>query len=166
MLLKIIGAVVICVVLLLVVLRITGLPPHGDTPGPGNYPGLWLKGELVTTPITDWSSVAKYRTDKVETRTWYLIPHSVTTGFILHNGQLYLTSRFAAGVPFPQGKNWTANVIRDPHVWLKFGNQLFNCTLSLVTDSAEQAAVLQELAKRPPQPSNGSVMHLFHVQSD
>src|ERR1700677_845911 len=97
---KIVGAILVCLVLLLVVLRITGFNPIGDTPGAGNYPGLWLSGELVTTPVTDWSFATQYRTDKVQTRTWYMIPHSVTTGFIVYNGQLYLTSNFAAGGPF------------------------------------------------------------------
>ena len=52
---NILGAIVICMVLLLVTLRFTGLNPHGDTPGPGSYPGLWLSGNLVTTPVADWS---------------------------------------------------------------------------------------------------------------
>lgn len=165
---KIVGAILVCLVLVLVVLRITGLNPIGDTPGPGNYPGLWLSGEVVTTPVTDWSFASQYKTDKVQTRTWYMIPHSVTTGFIVHNGQLYLTSMFAAGVPFPQGKRWVTNVMRDPHVRLKFGNNLYDCILSPVTDPDEKAAVLGPRAKRNPQliasnATNGPVMHLFHV---
>jgi hypothetical protein len=170
-LLKIVGAVLVCLVLLLVVLRITGFSPIGNTPGPGNYPGLWLKGEVVTTPITDWSFANDYPTDKLETRTWYLIPHSVTTGFIVYHGQLYITSRFAKGKTFPQGKSWTTNVMRDPHVRLKFGDKLYNCTLSVVTDPAEVNAVLAVRANGNSQPSgpnaaDGSVMHLFHAQSD
>ena len=88
---KIAGAILVCLVLALVVLRITGFNPIGDTPGRGNYPGLRLSGTVVTTPVTDWSFVSQYKTDKLQTRTWYMIPHSVTTSFILHNGQLYIT---------------------------------------------------------------------------
>jgi hypothetical protein len=76
---KIIGAVLVCLVLALVVLRITGFSPIGDIPGPGNYPGLWLSGKIVTPPVADWSFAAQYKTDKLQTRTWYLVPHSVTT---------------------------------------------------------------------------------------
>src|SRR6185437_5377654 len=122
---KIAGAILVCLVLVLGVLRITGFNPIGDTPGPGNYPGLWLSGKVVTTPVTDWSFVSQYRTDKVQTRTPYLIPHSVTTGFIVYNGQLYLTSMFRAGMPFPQGKRWVSDVMRDPNVRLKFGGKLY-----------------------------------------
>src|ERR1700722_10396801 len=118
-LVKIVGAVIVCLVLLLVVLRITGLNPTGDVPGPGNYPGLWLSGTVVTTPVTDWSFATQYKTDKVQTRTWYMIPHSVTTGFIVYNNQLYLTSNFPKGRPFPDGKGWTKAVMRDPHVRIK-----------------------------------------------
>jgi hypothetical protein len=168
---KIVGAILVCLALALVVLRITGLNPIGNTPGPGNYPGLWLSGTVVTTPVTDWSFATQYRTDKVQTRTWYMIPHSVTTGFIVHNGQLYLTSMFAAGVPFPQGKSWVTNVVRDPHARLKFGNNLYDCILSPVTDPDERAAVLGPRAKQNLQPtasnpSSGPVLHLFHAVSE
>jgi hypothetical protein len=168
---KIVGAIVVWLVLALVVLRLTGFNPIGNTPGPGNYPGLWLSGTVVKPPVTDWSFVSQYKTDKVQTRTWYGIPHSVTTGFILYHGQLYLTSMFAKGVPFPDGKNWVKNVMRDPHVRLKFGDRLYDCVLSPVTDADERAAVLGARATRNPQllaadSTNGPVMHLFHVQSD
>src|SRR5580658_5822813 len=109
---KIVGAILVCLVLLLVALRVTGLNPTGDTPGRGNYPGLWLSGTVVTTPVTDWSFVSQYKTDKLQTRTWYMLPHWVTTAYNLHHGQLYKTSRFAAGMPFPQGKRWVKNVMR------------------------------------------------------
>ena len=38
MLLKVLGVILVCLVLLLLVLPITGFEPHGRTPG------LWLKG--------------------------------------------------------------------------------------------------------------------------
>ncbi len=95
-LLNILGAIVICMVLLLVTLRFTGLNPHGDTPGPGSYPGLWLSGNLVTTPVADWSFTDNIQTVKLQTNTWYLIPHSVTIWCIAYNGQLYVATSGAA----------------------------------------------------------------------
>ena len=165
---KIVSAILVCLVLALVVLRITGFNPTGDVPGRGNYPGLWLSGTVVNTPVTDWSFVSQYKTDKVQTRTWYGIPHSVTTSFILYNGQLYLTSMFPKGMTFPDGKSWVTNVMRDPHVRLKFGDNLYNCTLSHVTDLQERTAVLGTRAQQNPQllaadSTNGPVQHLFHV---
>ena len=165
---KTVGTIVVFLVLVLVVLRITGFNPIGNIPGPGNYPGLWLSGTVVNTPVTDWSFASQYKTDKVQTRTWYGIPHSVTTGFIVHSGQLYLTSMFAKGVPFPGGKSWVKNVMRDPHVRLKFGDNLYDRVLSHVTDPDERAAVLGPRAKQNPQllasnSTDGPVLHLFHV---
>src|SRR5260370_31632614 len=113
---KLVGTLVVCLVLALVVLRATGFSPIGNTPGPGNYPGLWLSGNVVTTPVTDWSFVSQYKTDKVQTRTRYMIPHSVTTSFILHNGQLYITSMFAAVVPYPQSQRFVMHGETHPHV--------------------------------------------------
>jgi hypothetical protein len=94
----------------------------------------------------------------------------VTTGFIVYNGQLYLTSMFRAGMPFPQGKMWVSDVMRDPHVRLKFGDKLYDCVLSHVTDPNERAAVLGSRAKQYPQltasnATNGAGMHLFHAVS-
>jgi len=165
---KILGGLLACLALVLVVSRFTGFSPTGDIPGPGNYPGLWLSGEVVTAPVADWSFTTQYKTDKVETRTWYGIPHSVTTSHIVHNGQLYLTSLFRAGVPFPEGKSWVNNVMRDPHVRLKFGDKLYERVLSHVTDTEERAAVLAARAQQnPPTTSsdtpNGAVLHLFRV---
>src|SRR6185503_14284983 len=121
-------AMVTGLVLLIGVLRATGLEPKE------RRPGLWLAGDVVTDPVPDWSFVKQFQNDRVQTRTPYLIPHSVTTNYILHNDKLYLTSAFAAGLPFPQGKTWTRNVMRDPRVRLGFGDQLFDRTLALVTD--------------------------------
>jgi hypothetical protein len=43
---KVLGVILACLVLLLVVARIAGFEPNG------RRPGLWLKGDLVTTPVT------------------------------------------------------------------------------------------------------------------
>jgi len=48
-LLKVLRAIVACLVVTLLVLRIIGLAPHG------RIPGLWLRGDLVTASVTDWS---------------------------------------------------------------------------------------------------------------
>ena len=166
---KIVGGLLACLALVLVVVRFTGFSPTGDIPGPGNYPGLWLSGEVVTTPVTDWSFATQYKTDKVETRTWYGIRHSVTTSHIVHNGQLYLTSLFRAGVPFPEGKSWVNNVMRDPHVRVRFGNKLYELVLSHVTNEEERAAVLANRAQQDSTaapPPSGAVLHLFRAQSE
>jgi hypothetical protein len=154
--LKVLGAVVICLVLVLLVLRVIGLDPHE------RRPGLWLKGDVATTPVTDWSYTDKYKTVKVQTSSWYLIPHSVTTFCIAYNGQLYLATTRT------DTRQWSRNVARDPHVRLKIGDQLFDRSLSVVTDPAEREAVLQARAKKYSQqyPPPGPPFTVYHVVSD
>ena len=161
-LLKIIGIIVACIVLLLVVLSITGFGPHGNTPG------LWLKGNLITTPVTDWSFTDKFETANVQTRTRYLIPHSVTTYCVAYNGQLYLTSVYRAGLTYPHGRSWNEDVVRDPHVRIKIGNELYDRTLSRVTDETLRQNVLAAKRRKYPQqkiPATSTVI-VFHVQDN
>ena len=142
---KIAGGIVICLALLLVVLSITGLEPRQRTPG------LWLKGHLVTTPVADWSFANEVSAIAVQTRTWYLLPHSVTTYCVALNGRLYLDSFYPPGVDYPHGRSWNENVARDPHVRLKMGNNLYDVTLFHDTDPTDKASVLQLVAKKYPQ---------------
>ena len=151
--------VLIVVIVALIALRVVGLDPQE------RRPGLWLQGEVVTKPVADWAFTDAYPTIYIQTRSWYLLPHSVTITCVAHNGQLYLTSVYREGSPFPQGKRWTSNVMRDPHVRLKIGNQLFDETLKLVTDPVERAAVLEDKAKKYPQQrvAKTSTVYLFRV---
>ncbi len=142
--------------LALVTLRITGLEPeYLDLDQLRAHhmiarPGLWLKGEVVTTPVTDWSFVEtvphpgrSLNTVLVETRTPYFIPHSVRIMPTVRNGQLYLRShQDRMDVQFPNDKSWTSNVARDPRVRIKIGDKLYEATLVLVADRAQATALL------------------------
>jgi hypothetical protein len=139
---RIVAGILVCLVLLLLVLRITGLEPKD------RRPGLWLKGDLVTTPVNDWSSTDKIRNIEVQTRTWYLLPHSVRINCVAYNGHLYVSTVNPLGVNAPH--NWNVNVARDPHVRVKIGNQLYDRTLTLVTDPAEKAGMLEARIKKYP----------------
>lgn len=170
-LLKICGGILICLALLLVTLRFTGFEPGGcavPVSWTCRVPGLWLRGNLVTTPVADWSFTDKYQTVMVQTRTWYLIPHSITTYCVSYNGQLYLDSLYKAGLQYPHGRSWNENVARDPHVRIKIGDQLFDRTLVYVSDPAERAAVIGNKAKKYPTQviPPGSFLNIFHVVSD
>src|SRR5215469_7144518 len=113
-LLKTVGAILVCLILLLVVLKMTGFGPHD------RIPGLWLKGNVVTTHVTDWSFTENIPVIQIQTPTWYLLPHSVNINCLDYNGQLYLVSAYPAGT----AHSWNDNVMRDPHVRLKIGNQI------------------------------------------
>jgi hypothetical protein len=129
-----------CLVLLLVVLRFTGLEPRDRTPG------LWLEGNVVSTAVADWSFTDKVPTIKLQTRTRYLLPHSVTINFIAYNHHLHVASVFPAGT----SRHWNEDVMRDPRVRIKIGDQLYDRRLSRVTDPAEKQAVLEARAEKYP----------------
>src|SRR3984957_13342072 len=149
------GIIVIMTVTLLT-LRVTGLEPEYldlNQLRAHNMiarPGLWLKGEVVTTPVTDWSFVDKVEhpgrtinTVLVETRTPYFIPHSVRTIPSVRDGRLYIRShQDRMDLQFPHDKSWTSNVARDPRVRIKIGDKLYEATMVLVTDRAQATAFL------------------------
>jgi hypothetical protein len=141
------GAILIFLVLLLVTLRATGFEPKDCPPGdrdlPCRVPGLWLRGDVVTTPVTDWSFTDKIPQIKIQTQTRFLLPHSVTIWCAVYNGSLYLTSS--------RGREWVEDAVRDPHVRLKIGDQIYEGSLSLIDDSNEKGAVLQAKGKKYPQ---------------
>ena len=153
-----VGAILILVILgvTLVTLRFTGLEPeYLDLDQLRAHhmiarPGLWLKGEVVTAPVTDWSFVNEVphpgrsiNTVLVETRTPYFIPHSVRTMPFVRNGVLYIRShQDRMDVQFPRDKSWTANVARDPRVHIKIGEKLYEATMVLVADRTQAIALL------------------------
>jgi len=139
-----IGVVLVCLVAALVVLRVVGLDPRD------RRPGLWLQGEVVTAPVTDWAFTDKYPTIFLQTRSWYGLPHSVTVTCTALDDRLYLTSVYRPGLVFPRDRLWNKNVLRDPRVRLKIGTQVYDRTLTLVTDAAERDAVLAAKMKKYP----------------
>jgi hypothetical protein len=148
--------IVVVVALTLLTLRMTGLEPeYLDLDQLRAHhmiarPGLWLKGEVVTTPVTDWSFVDQVEhpgrsinTVLVETRTPYFIPHSVRTMPFVRNGVLYIRShQDRMDLQFPNDKSWTSNVGRDPRVRIKIGDKLYEATMVLVTDRAQAISIL------------------------
>jgi hypothetical protein len=151
---KIAGGIVVCLVLLLVVLRITGLNPHD------RVPGLWLTGDVVTTPVTDWSFIDQVPNIKLQTQSRFLLPHSVTINCLSYKGEFYVSSTH----PASGARSWDANVMRDPYVRIKIGDKLYDRTLVLVTDPAEKEAVVQVREKKYQLkvPANASI-DVFHV---
>jgi hypothetical protein len=113
-------------------------------------PGLWLSGEVETQPVADWSFANEQREIQVETRTWYGIPHSVTTVVVAHNGTLYVPSVYFEGGEFPDARFWNRNVVRDPRVRLKIGDRIYERQAALVEDPAEWNDVLAAFARKIP----------------
>ena len=111
-------------------------------------PGFWLSGELVDTPVTDWSFTDEILEISVETRTWYGIPHSVTTVCVAHSGTLYVPSVYLEGGEFPDARFWNRNAVRDSRVRLKIGERIFERQAVFVADPAEWSAVLDAFGRK------------------
>lgn len=177
-----IAVIVLILAVTLVTLRITGLEPeYLDLNQLRAHhmiarPGLWLKGEVVTTPVTDWSFVdsvphpgRSINTVLVETRTPYFIPHSVRTMPFVRNGVLYIRShQDRMDKQFPYDKSWTADVSRDPRVRIKIGDKLYEATMVLVSDRSQAIALLgrnPETYEKGPdgQEHVGGYDHVFRV---
>jgi hypothetical protein len=107
--------------------------------------GFWLTGDVVTTPVTDWSFTDSIPNIQIQTHTWYLLPHVLTTDIARVGEQLYLFSEYFAPAPgkpdtredFPEARFWNRMVVRDPRIHVKIGNQLFDMRAYPLTDPTE-----------------------------
>ena len=143
----------------LIALRVTGLEPQYVDPASPEFaasnrtawPGLWLAGEVVDRPITDWDFINQVdhpirgNSIMLETRTWYGIPHSVTVNARPRGDKLYLSgSEQGARLDkeFPFSKAWWANIERDPRIRMKIDGKIYEATVALVQDRDEVAQLL------------------------
>lgn len=140
------GAIVVVMLVLLATLRATGFEPRDCANAGSSWtcrtPGLWLRGDVVATPVTDWSFTDSVPTIKIQTQTPFLLPYSVAIWSATYNGNLYITSY--------RGRRWVEDIVSYPQVRLKIDGKLYDRTLSMVTDPAEKAAVLQAKGKKYP----------------
>ena len=105
------------------------------------------------------SSVAQPPEDTEETLSERILAEEHRWQWVAYNGQLYVATSGAAV------REWPRNVARDPHVRLKVGNDLYDRTLTVVTDPAEREGVLQARAKKYAQkyPPEGQTFAVYHV---
>ena len=121
--------------LFLFFLRIVGYEPKDTSPG------LWLSGDIVSEPITDWLFTNEIKEIFVETQTSYLLPHSITTYCGVYEGKFYLFSAYYEGGEFPYARRWNHNVIRNPSVRLKINGDIYEQNLSFVSDESRKAPI-------------------------
>lgn len=148
------GAVLLAVALWLVLL--------GPSFGPWERtPGFLLLGETVDEPVDDWEFVRAHPEIAVETRTRWLVPHSVTTSWLLLEGELFIPARDAAG------KLWVRNALRDPRVRVRIGDRLYAQRLVRVEDPELHERLVDRSFQRWPQFERrgvrGSAMGFFRV---
>ncbi len=147
----------------LLTLRVTGLDPRYIDPssaafaesGRTAWPGLWLTGEVIREPVTNWDWVLEVNDPirgssiMLETRSWYGIPHSVTINLVPRGDKLYVSGSEQGSrleKEFPHSKAWWANIERDPRVRMKIDGKIYEMTVALVADQAE---VFQIIGRDP-----------------
>ena len=113
-------------------------------------PGLWLRGDVVEEPVTDWTFVNTVPEIFVETSTWYRIPHSVTVVGVGIGDRLYVPSVYRERGEFPDERYWNQNVVADPHVRLEISDRIYERKAVLVEDPAEWQAVFDAFAQKSP----------------
>ena len=126
----------VCIALVGGALTLLACGPRGRTPG------FRLFGDVVQEPVGDWSFADAYPTIEVETRTWYGIPHSVTTVSFRDGGSLYVPSRN------PRDKRWVKNVQRNPRVRLRIGDRVYEGHAILISDPERVAELRRALSAR------------------
>lgn len=128
----------------LVMFSLVACEPHD------RRPGFWLSGDVVKSPVTDWSFTSDTNEIFVETSTWYGIPHSVTTVCAATDKSLYVPSIYYEGGTFPDAKFWNRNIAARPNVRLKIGEKVYPLRASLVNGPDEFNMALQALAVKYP----------------
>ena len=93
-------------------------------------PGTRLSGDLAPVLDTDWSFLQGRTQAWLETRTWYLIPHSITVSAWAVGGTLYV------GCSRCDTKTWPKHVARDNRVRLKIGDEIHLRRAAQITDPA------------------------------
>ncbi len=136
--------VVVTIAVVLVVLRTLGVEPQD------RRPGLWLTGEMPAMPVTDWSFSDEHAEIYLQTNTRWLIPHSVTVYCATLDGDLYLLSAYYTGGTFPEMRSWNRNIVRDPRIRLKIGDQVFDQSVSYVSDESIRRPVYDALGAKYP----------------
>ena len=165
---KIAGLVIVVLVVVLFALNFTIMRSSPSLPG--NYNnlahylvrmrrgeiGFLLTGDVVNTPVTDWSFTDSIPHVQIQTHTSYLLPHFLTTDIARVGEQLYLVSEYFAPEPgkpdtredFPQARFWNRMVVRDPRIRVKIGSQLFDMRAYPLTDPAEIEAARTALLSK------------------
>jgi hypothetical protein len=120
-------------------------------------PGTWLSGDIVSEAVSDWSFTADAMEVYLETRTWYGVPHSVTTVCATTGDTLYIPSVYAEGDEFPDARFWNL-VVTDPaerDVALRAFAAKYPFWQQLLATPEAERPPLHYFRMEPPEPASG-----------
>ena len=139
-LLRVLGLGVLGLAAVAVVLYLTRSNPLGP------ISGRELSGELVSTPVRDWSFTDEHMLIAVETRP--AAPHSVTTVCFTRDGVLYVPAQGGSA------KSWTHYAVSNPSARILVGDEIYPVRLSRVQDEGEIPAMLAAAMEKYDFPSD------------
>lgn len=117
-------------------------------PTPEGRPGLRLTGEVVREPVSDWGFSDADALVELESRAPWGLAHSVTVVCATTGAQLYVPSVYREGGGWPEARRWNRNVVADPRVRIRIGDELYERRAVLVTDEAERDAAFAAFAAK------------------
>ncbi len=109
--------------ILTLIISISACQPADETPG------FWLNGEVVEHTVDDWTFTNSVEEIFIQTKTWYLLPHSTTIWCGEMSGELYV------GSYADEQKYWESNVLLNPDARLQINGLLYDVSVTPVSDT-------------------------------
>ena len=129
-----VGAVLVLIYLVLLVVPIDPVERR---------PGTRLSGQTAPDQEPPWTDYGRKQI-AVQTRTWYLVPHAVTTtSWVDAAGDLYVPCNRC------DGKRWPKNVARDNRVRLKIDDLVYDRRAVRIAEPSERARILGAVGREP-----------------
>ena len=98
-------------------------------------PGTWIRGEPVEIHIADWAFTNDIEEIFIETRPWYLVPHSTTIWCVELDGRLYV------GSYGDDRKFWEKNIARNPDAKIAVSSRTYEVRATKVVDPEVAASL-------------------------
>jgi hypothetical protein len=96
-------------------------------------PGFWLSGDDGPSTVTNWTFTDEVDEIQIQTKTWYLLPHSTTIWGEQMGGSLYIGS-YGYGEREDDMKRWEHNVARNPEATLRIDGKLYDVTVTPISN--------------------------------
>ena len=130
------------VLVLVVLLAVVGVYVRLFAGGPvGFVPGGWLRGEVATEPVVDWSFARDEQYAQFESRAGWL-PYSTGAWFMVHEGDFYLL------LPSLFGDGLQRRLEQDPRVRVRVAGKLYPQLAVRFAGEENLAALLTPFLRR------------------
>ena len=99
-------------------------------------PGYRLAGDHVEARVEDWRFTQAIDEVFIQTRPWYLIPHSATIWCVALDEHLYIGSYGPGGK-----KRWELNILHNPNARLRVAGKIYDVRIEPIADAVVTSAI-------------------------